>query len=256
MSDNIFLKIVKGAAKLGASYMASTADSLSRNSSYSDERREQFRNVHSAFSDMQDRLSDHTAPSNYDVDYYDDCSYLEEYDRTDVVVSSEAKQNDSNDLKASSKPIVSKCFSQMTFAGYQWYMIQRNKSTVLLLSKDILEVMPFSKSRNNKKYQTNTVYKWLQNDFQSQLKNKLKDKDKERLLKIFLLSSKKIEAYIPSAKARKIEEKDGISNWWLSDGKGQFIKIIKSDGTVGTAIPIESYGVRPAILVKLKEKSR
>lgn len=198
--------------------------------------------MHSSFSDMKDRLSDNTAVSDYDEDYYDDCSYEE--------------KNESADVEVSPKPIVSKRSKQMTFAGYQWYIIQKNKSTVILLSKDILEVMQFSKSMNNTKYQTSTVYKWLQNDFQSQLKNKLKDKDKERLIKIFLLSSKEIEEYIPSAKARKIEEKDGISNWWLSDGKGQFIKIIKSDGTVGTAIPIELYGVRPAILVRLKEKSR
>ena len=114
MSDNLFLKVVKGAAKLGASYMASTADSLSRNSSYSDEQREQFRDMHSSFSDMKDRLSDNTAVSDYDEDYYDDCSYEE--------------KNESADVEVSPKPIVSKRSKQMTFAGYQWYIDTLQKS--------------------------------------------------------------------------------------------------------------------------------
>lgn len=67
-------------------------------------------------------------------------------------------------------------------------------------------------------------------------------------LKVFLLNNKEVNMYLSLHKSRKID-------WWLSDGKNEFIKIIKNAGNFGKANPTEIHNARPAILVKLKYKT-
>lgn len=252
MSDNLFLKVVKGAAKLGASYMASTADSLSRNSSYSDEQREQFRDMHSSFSDMKDRLSDNTAVSDYDEDYYDDCSYEEKNESADVEVSPKPKKNDSDNVKASSKPIVSKRSRQMTFAGYQWYIIHNHSSTnntALLISKQILseDMTFFPENCKELTFKNSNIYVWLNDYFLPKLKSRLHGNDKEKLINVSLLSTRNLRS-IPFEMTK--------SKWWLQDIEDErYLHFVSASGHA-QKVKISKHGfrcgIRPVILIKLK----
>lgn len=260
MSDNFFSKVLKGAAKLGTSYMSSTADSLSRNDKFSEEQREQYRDISNAFSDMNDKLNDNTSASDYNEDYYDDYNYenssydYEEENKsigTGNPLSSEKRSYNYSDRK----------MNQVTFANRQWYLIHRNETdnTAILLSKDILINMPFSTNKNNAaKYETSPIYQWLNNDFKVQLESDLTNRCKKRLLKIFLLSSNEASMYMSKAD-RRVNGIDGVFNWWLidkeSDKKGGFIKTVNKGGGIGVSPATNICGVRPAILIRLKQKS-
>lgn len=243
MADNFINKVLKNAAKLGTSYMSTTADSLSRNDKFSEEQREQYRDISNAFSDMREKLNDKVSNSDFDADFLSDDLY---YD--DTIAEQKSNVTTENNYVCSKSS-----FNQVTFGGLQWYVICRNinNNTAIFLLKDIATTMYFSKNKyGGADFKSSLVNKWLNGTFKSQLESNLKNNDKQRLLKIFLLSSKDIGMYLPSPKSRKIN----ASDWWLSDGKHEFIKVVKSDGNIGKANPIEVHGVRPAILVKLKDK--
>ncbi len=243
MADSFIFKVLKGVAKVGTSYMSTTADSLSRNEKFSDEQREQYRDIGNAFSDMREKLNNKTSDFDYEDDFSSDYDDLY-YNNSNI----EQKNNNEN-------IIISKdSFNQVTFGGLQWYVVCRNNNnnTAIFLLKDIATTMNFSKNKYGvSDFKNSLINNWLNGIFKSQLESNLKNNDKKRLLKVFLLSNKEVNMYLPSPKSRKIDSSD----WWLSDGKNGFIKIIKNDGNIGKANPTEIHGVRPAILVQLKYKT-
>lgn len=252
MSDSIFGKILKGTAKLACSYMTETAKSLSNNESYTEEARSQFSNIGDSFSDLRDRL-DYTSQSLIDDDEY---NYFDLTDDKQSEQTFEQKEQSSNFQTIKPKAVQS-IFNQITFAGYQWYVLHRDNfhNTTLLLSKDIVKSMQFS-SGIHPDFGSSLVYKWLRTDFYSELKSKLKSKDSDRLLSVSLLSSKEIEEYIPKSKSRVVSYSDASSEWWLSDEKKEFVKFVTSTGAISKRKPTDKCGVRPVIIIKSKEKSR
>lgn len=256
MSDSLLGKVLKGTAKLAYSYMTETAKSLSRNEHYTEEARSQFGDISDAFSDLRDKL-DYTPQSTDDDYFFEDSDYDDEQIESakDEATTDAAIQQVNNTPVIKPKAVPS-IFNQITFAEYQWYIIHRDNSrnTALLLSKDIITVMQFSKG-TCVKFDSSLVHYWLMNDFYLKLKSKLKPKDTNRLLSISLLSSKDIEEYIPNGKSRVVSNNDIASEWWLCDGKNEFIKLVKSDGSIGKKKPTEKCGVRPVIMIKLKRKT-
>lgn len=145
----------------------------------------------------------------------------------------------------------------MTFAGMQWYILNRDedRQRAILLSKDIIKLMPFSNAGISK-FEDSSLYKWLNHDFRSELTGKLKPKDLKRLVSISLLNSKDIEVYLPKGKSRVVLHCNMPTEWWLSDSKRDLVKAVSSTGAIEMKKGNEKYGVRPVIVIKLKEKGQ
>ncbi len=139
-------------------------------------------------------------------------------------------------------------FEQITFGGYEWYILQKNQNgEALLLSKHILKSAPFS--NGSVKFTSSLVYSWLHTSFKQKLKQNLINQNQGRIfLSLGLLTSSSIEQLIPSVEARKAPSK---FEWWLGDSEQRYIKIVTDTGAIGSAEPTRICGIRPAIVIKL-----
>ena len=251
MSDIDFGKFLKGAAKLASSYMVESAKSLSNNSHLTDEARSRYREISDSFSELRDNLEQSPQIDNYE-EY---SSYDDEYGvlNDDKNVNTNPTQNISSQNVQNKTYTISQSLRQMTFAGKQWYILKRyeKRQKVVLLSKDVILEMPYSDKKESKisTLEKSAVYKWLMNDFKSDLLNNLKINDKERLLSVSLLSVEEIEEYIPSKGDRIVFFNGEREEWWLKDGK-----CVTINGKIYGRKLTDVCGIRPVIVVKLKTK--
>lgn len=174
-----------------------------------------------------------------------------------------------------------------TFAGVSidWIVLAKENDRTLLLSKNVLDIMPYNSDRISMTWETCELRKYLNGEF---YKNCFSDVEKGRVQssivknnnnklystsggnetndKVFCLSIEEVDTYlkdndyIKAVVTRRVDEKLGrlrikCLGWWLrSPGcDNTFAALVTEDGsksTAGIRLDSDQIGVRPALWLR------
>ncbi len=153
--------------------------------------------------------------------------------------------------------------------GIEWTVLDVVDGKALLLSKYILEIMPWNEYQEKVYWKECTIRKWLNNSF---YREAFSDEEKEYILEnnddyVFLLSKKEVENYSDrfdvltratdyAISGQEEYEKDSFVPWslWGSvNYKNEYVVKSNNDWEVSSIFVEWDAGIRPAIWIELVE---
>ena len=152
--------------------------------------------------------------------------------------------------------------SEMT--PIRWLVLDEDSSTLLLITKDCIDSLPYNETRANVSWENCTLRQWLNGEF---LRTAFTAQEQEAISRnVFLLTLDEARKYMPSDSERKCSPTsyavsrgaytngEGLCAWWTSSpGKTrQQAAYFSSYGTVGSRphyVDETIIGVRPVVRV-------
>lgn len=162
----------------------------------------------------------------------------------------------------------------------KWIVIDKKDDSVLLLSKHIIDIKPYSSFHSASTWETSAMREWLNGFFYN---NAFTQEEKERIIvtsindyknlgisgrgfstddKIFLLSMQEVQTYFPTDEARRAVPAEGCLNsapeinhcWWLRMQRVNTISVpfVQQFGQINVQgmNTSNSLGVRPAMWLR------
>jgi len=171
--------------------------------------------------------------------------------------------------------IQSRSAQAMDFGGYSWLVLEERDGKILLLLKDILELMPYNEALTATSWETCTLRAYLNSAFYSSFSEAERIRIVETAIAnrdnaengtkagsdtkdyIFLLSLAEAKLYFPTDAARAARSGRGAAAWWWLRSPGMepmLAATVGSDGALGYAgsgVNYTNRGVRPAMWVTM-----